>query len=219
VPGIQVCELLPRQAKLMDRLAIVRSLHHATDEHPVGTHWVQTGHFVAPTGTDTLRPTHPSLGSVVARLRGPNRPGMVPYVHIAPDPMGFPVFPRIFDAAFLGPRYDPLRVESARKKADPNRLTLDNLIGKVQFTTPQLELRPGLTLDRLDDRERWRPDFARLNARLDRSAAVERLDQHQRRALELVSSPAARTAFDLEREDPRLRDRYGRNAWGQGVLL
>jgi len=98
VPGIHICELLPRQAKLMDRLAIVRSLHHATDEHPVGTHWVQTGHFVAPTGTDTLRPSHPSLGSVVARLRGPNRPGMVPYVHIAPDPMGFPVFPRIFDA-------------------------------------------------------------------------------------------------------------------------
>jgi len=219
VSGLQIGELLPLQAKLMHRLAVVRSLHHATDDHAAGMHWVQTGYFTPPAGADAIRPTHPSLGSVVARLRGPNSPGMVPYVHIAPDPMGFPIFPRIFDAAFLGPRYNPLRVESARKKADPGRLTLDNLIGKVHFTTPQLELRPGMTLERLDDRERLRRDFDRLNARLSRSPAVDRLDQHQRRALELVSSSAARTAFDLEREDPRLRDRYGRNAWGQGLLL
>jgi hypothetical protein len=219
VPGVRLCELLPRQAKLMDRLAIIRSLHHLTDEHPAGMHWIQTGHPATSTPPESLKPSHPSLGSVVARLRGPNRPGMVPYVHIAPDPMGFPIFPRLFDAAFLGPRYNPLRVESARKVADPNRLLLDNLIGKVHFTTPLIELRPGMTLDRLDDREQLRRDFDRLNNRLGRSPALDRLDQHQRRAVELVSSTTARTAFDLEREEPRLRDRYGRNAWGQGLLL
>ncbi len=76
-----------------------------------------------------------------------------------------------------------------------------------------------MTVERLDDRDRLRRDLDCVGERLGQSAAVGRLDQHQRRALELVSSPAARAAFDLEREDPRLRDRYGRNAWGQGLLL
>jgi hypothetical protein len=76
-----------------------------------------------------------------------------------------------------------------------------------------------MTLERLGDRDRLRRDFDRLSEHLGRAASVHRLEQHQERALELVSSPAARTAFDLEREEPRLRDRYGRNAWGQGLLL
>jgi len=219
VPGIQVCELLRRQTRLMDRLAVVRSLHHRTDEHAAGMHWIQTGQFAPLTDMTKNAPTHPSLGSVIARLRGANQPGMVPYVHIAPDPMGFPIFPRIFDAAFLGPRYDPLRVEYIRKKADPNRSDLDNLIGKVHFVVPQLDLLPGLTVERLDDRERLRQGFDRLNRRLDENGAPGRMDAYRRQALELVSSEAARRAFDLEREDPRLRDRYGRNAWGQGLLL
>jgi hypothetical protein len=219
VPGIQVCELLSRQARFMDRLAILRSLRHATDDHAAGMHWIQTGYSVPFTSPDSIKPTNPSLGSVVSRLRGANRPGMVPYVYIAPDPMGFPIFSHIFDSAFLGPRHDPSRVLSARKQADPNRVKLDNLIGKVQFTTPHLDLLPGLSYERLDDRDRLRRDFDQLSKRLDRSPAVDRLDQHQKRALELVSGAAARTAFDLEREDPRLRDRYGRNVWGQGLLL
>jgi hypothetical protein len=219
VPGVQVCELLPRQARLMDRLAVVRSLCHRSDDHAAGMHWVQTGHFTPPTAPDSLQPTHPSVGSVAARLRGANRPGMVPYVYIGPDPMGFPIFPRIFDSAFLGPRYAPFRIESARKRVDPNSNLLDNLIGRVAFTLPQIELVPGMTLDRLGDRERLRRNLDRLSGWLGRSARAGRLDQHRLRALELVSSPAARRAFDLEREAPRLRDRYGHNAWGQGLLL
>jgi hypothetical protein len=155
---------------------------------------------------------------VVARLRGPNRAGLVPYVHILPDPLGYHIFPLIYDAAFLGPRYSPLRVDSARKKADPNNTVLDNLIGLPRFTVPHLDLTPGVSAERLGDRDRLRSALDRL-ARLGDGPAVDRLDQHQHRALELVSSPAARTAFDLNREDPRLRDRYGMNAWGQGLLL
>jgi hypothetical protein len=219
VPGIQICELLPRQAKLMDRLGIVRSLRHATDDHAAGMHWIQTGQAAPLASPDNLKPTHPSLGAIVAHQRGPNRPGMPPFVHIAPDPMGFPIFPLIHDSAFLGPRYSPLRVESARKKADPNRTDLDNLIGKVQFSVPCLDLLPDLPLDRFANRNRLRQDFDRMSDRLERNAAATRLDEFQRRALDLVTSPAARTAFDLEQEDPRLRDSYGRNAWGQGLLL
>ncbi len=220
VPGIDICELLPMQAKIMDRLAIVRSLHHGTDDHAAGMHWIQTGHFAPPQGgADTVKPTHPSLGSLVARLRGPNRPGMVPYVHILPDPMGFPVFPRIFDSADLGPAANPLKVEYARKKTDANNLAIDNLVGKVQFSVPNVELLPGMDLARLGDRARLRQDLDGLARRLNDDRALDRLDHYQRRALELVSSPAARAAFELDREDPRRRDRYGMNAWGQGLLL
>src|SRR5262249_49463724 len=165
---------------LLPRPAAVRSFRHATDDHAAGMHWIQTGHFVPPAAPDSIKPTHPSLGSVVARLRGPNRPGMVPYVHIAPDPMGFPIFPRIFDSAFLRPRYAPFRVESVRKKADPNRSDLDNLIGKVQFTLPQIELLPGMTVERLGDRDRLRKHFDRLSEQLGQSA-LDRLDEHQRK--------------------------------------
>jgi Protein of unknown function (DUF1501) len=218
VNGLRICELLSRQAKRMDRLAVVRSLRHTSDDHAAGMHWVQTGHSTPLLGGDLIKITHPSLGSVVARLRGPNRPGMMPYVHVAPDPMGFAIFPRIFDSAYLGPRYDPLRVLSARKKPDVNALNLDNSIGKVHFTVPQLDLLPEMTSERLGDRERLRRSFDRLRRGRDGRPA-ERLDEFQRQALELVSSDAARRAFELDREDPRLRDRYGRNAWGQGALL
>src|SRR5262245_12619740 len=133
VPGINICELMPRQARMMDRLAIVRSLHHATNDHAAGMHWAQTGHAPLSLGTDTIKITHPSVGAVVARAKGANRPAMLPYVHIAQDPMGIPVFVRIFDEAYLGPAYAPLLIQSARAKPDQNRETLDNLIGKVEF--------------------------------------------------------------------------------------
>src|SRR5262249_43104600 len=97
VPGLDICELMPRQARLMNRLAIVRSVRHATNDHAAGMHWVQTGHAPLSLGTDSIKITHPSMGAVVARLRGGDRPGMLPYVHIAQDPMGLPIFLRIFD--------------------------------------------------------------------------------------------------------------------------
>jgi hypothetical protein len=220
VPGLDVCELLPRQARRMDRLAVVRSLHHGTDDHPAGMHWIQTGYYAPlPAETPGARPTHPSVGSVTARLRGPNRRGMVPYVHIAPDPLGYPIFLRIFEAAYLGQLYNPLRVEYERARADPQRLALENLIGKVRFLLPEVELFPGLSVERLGDRDGLRRRFDGLNRGLQERAVAARLDPYHRQALDLVSSPAARAAFDLGREDPRLRDRYGRNAWGQGLLL
>src|SRR5262245_26444743 len=159
----------------MDRLAVIRSLHHSTNEHPQGAHWTQTGYF-SRLGEPAGDPTHPSAGSITALLRGPNRRGMVPYVHIAPDPMGFPVFMRVHDAAYLGPGYDPLRIESVRAKADPNRLDLENLIGKVQFNLPNLELFPGCDAARLNDRDAMRRRMDHLARSVDspRLAALDK---------------------------------------------
>jgi hypothetical protein len=219
VPGTQICELLPLQARLMDRLALVRSLHHASNDHPVGMHWMLSGYpggfaFDAMNG----EPSNPSAGAITARLRGANRPGMVPYVHIAHDPLGFPLHVRLHGSAYLGPACEPLLVKSARAKADPNTTDVNNLIGKVQFDVPALELLPDLDVARLGEREHLRQRLDALGRRLE-GATTEALEPHRRQAMGLVSSDAGRRAFDLSREAPRLRDRYGMNAWGQGLLL
>ncbi len=144
---------------------------------------------------------------------------MLPYVHIAPDPMGFPIFIECHNAAYLGSQYDPLWINSARKMRDTARRALDNMIGKVQFEIPSVAPLPGLDVARIGDRTNLMRQFDRLNHAIDTSGVMQSIDQHHATALELVTSGAARTAFDLEREDPRLRERYGMNAWGQGALL
>ena len=217
VPGLEICELLPLSARMMDRLSVIRSLHHTTSEHPAGAHWMLTGHY-APLGVDG-QPTRPAAGAIAARVRGPTKLGMAPYLHIAPDPMGFPVFIRCHESAYLGARAAPLVIESSRAVADMNRATLDNLIGKVQFEVPSLGLAPGLDADRLATR-------ADLSRRLDHlkplAAANPRLaelDEFHDQALDLMASGAAGAAFELSREPQRVRDLYGMNAWGQGLLL
>src|SRR5205823_13519965 len=98
VPGIYLSELFPRQARVMDKLAVVRSLHHTSADHGAGSHWVLTGHRPGepnPRGND-----RPSVGSVVAKMRGSNRPGLPPYVAI-PRSTAFTY------AGYLGPGFNP----------------------------------------------------------------------------------------------------------------
>jgi hypothetical protein len=221
-PAIQICELMPSQARIMDRLAIIRSLHHGSNEHTQGMHWEVTGAF-APLSdaSGEFTPTHPSVGSIVAKLRGANRRGMLPYVHIAPDPMGIPYFIKVHESASLGAAYNPFRVESARalaKIGDPV-YKLEHLISKVQFTTADLHLPPGLDLARVHDRSQLHRQLDGLNHALYSGKNSQKLDQYRQKALEILSNDAARKAFDLEREEPRLRQAYGMNIWGQGALL
>src|SRR5262245_64966238 len=80
VPGIEICSLMPRQAKVMDKLAIVRSLTHTTADHYAGAHWMLTGYF----GSNVARldPMFPSAGSITAKVRGANKPGLPAYVAV-----------------------------------------------------------------------------------------------------------------------------------------
>jgi hypothetical protein len=133
--------------------------------------------------------------------------------------MGFPTFIKSHESAYLGPRFNPLRVESARKVADINRVTLDNLIGKVQFSVPSFEAVPGLDSLRIGERVALNSRLDRLSRALDSGGTMDALDHFRRQALQMLTTPAARNAFDLDQESPEMRDRYGRNAWGQGALL
>jgi hypothetical protein len=195
VPGIAVSELFPRQARVMDKLAILRSLHHTSADHSGGTHWVMTGFAsIDPTPRGNARP---SVGSIVARTVGGPRPGVPSYV-------GIPEAPAFGQGAYLGPGFNPFSLGG-----DPA------MGAKVR----NLDLPDGLTLDRLDDRRDLLGKLDRINRRRDASGMMDGMDRFTADAYAMVTGPSARRAFDLSLEDPRTRDRYGRTGVGQGCLL
>jgi hypothetical protein len=195
VPGIDICELFPRQAQVMDKMTIIRSLYHTTADHGVGAHWVLTGF---PSAQQLQRTNdRPSVGSIVSKLRGANRPGVPPYVAI-------PNAPQFSAGAYLGPGHNPFDVGG-------------NAAGN--FKVRNLEPASGLTLGRLEDRRYLLSKLDRIERERDASGMMDGLDRFTAQAYEMVTGPAARNAFNLSQEDPRLRDRYGRSIIGQGCLL
>ncbi len=200
VPGIKVSELLPGHARMMDKMSIIRSLHHDNGDHFAAAHWMLTGHL----GSTALNmlPVNPSAGSVIARLKGPKRPGMPAYVGL-PNTHSVGIRPGYHGAAYLGRSYQPFMADG-----DPN---------SPGYRVPELTLPGGLDAARLDDRR----GLLEAIDRAGRSAesATDDLDRFNRDAFAMLTGPAASRAFDLSKEDPRLRDRYGRHQWGQSALL
>ncbi len=202
VPGLDICELMPQQAKVMDKVAVVRSLHHTTGDHFAGAHWMLTGYHGSTAAN--LDPMYPSAGSITAKLRGANRPGLPAYVAV-PVAASVGLVPGYNSGAYLGTAYNPFQTGG-----DPNA---------PAFSVQNLTLPGGVTLAQLEDRRQLLGSFDTLRRDVDRSGTLDSLDRFQREAYEMISGPAARRAFDLATEDPRTRDRYGRHTWGQSCLL
>ncbi len=202
VPGVEISDLFPEQAKCMDKLAIVRSLHHTTGDHFAGAHWMLTGYLGA--NAARLDATDPSGGSIAAKVCGARKPGVPAYVAV-PHAASVGLVPGYNGAAYLGAEYNPFQ-----SGGDPNG---------PNFTVNNLRLPNGMTLGDLEDRKHLLGGFDTLRRDIDRSGALDNLDKFQRQAYEMISGPAARQAFDINKEEPRLRDRYGRHPWGQSCLL
>jgi Protein of unknown function (DUF1501) len=203
VPGFEISELFPKQARVADKFSIVRSLHHDTGDHFTGGHHMLTGRAGRVSGAKTDG-EYPSIGSVVARVRGANRPGMPPYV-AAPQAASIGLSPGYFGANYLGSSYNPFELHS-----DPSA---------AGYQVPNLRLASGLTVESLDDRRQLVSHFDEVRRTADLAGSYDAMDRFQREAFDMVTGPAARRAFDLSTEDPRLRDRYGRNSFGQSTLL
>src|SRR5215472_8887065 len=165
VPGVQFGELLPHQARIMDRLAILRSVNHGTGDHTKANHWMLTG-FEGPAfnAADFKVQRRPSLGSAVAKLRGANRPGLPPYVAVPHLRGGTDNF--FHYAAYLGGGANPFVIES-----DPNA---------SDYKVKNLRLAPDLSLDRLEDRRQLRERMDRI--RRAEEPHVAALDEHYPRA-------------------------------------
>ena len=195
VPGIEICELFPLQAKQAHRFSLVRSLHHTVDIHSDGGIVVLTGK--RPTVLDPTsqsKSEHPDFGSIASAVRG--RGQALPQYVAIPSPlyMTRPTYLGLEHAAFSGqdPSAPGYRPEQLSLAVGPNRRLL----------------------------ERRRELLAQIDQfRRDADSRLETADQYRNLAFELLTSPDVAAAFDLGREPEKLRDRYGRHLWGQGCLL
>jgi hypothetical protein len=195
VPGIQISEHLPLSAKQMDRFSIVRSVTHPDAGHESASHYLLTGY--RPTN-DIPSNEAPSYGSIVAKERGPRRPGLPAYIAV-------PTPPRSTAAAYLGVGYNPFSVG-----ADPNA---------GNFSVRNLTLPNGITMSRLENRRKLFQAIDTMRREADQTGLMEGLDAFTRKAFEMVTGPAARKAFDIQQEDSSTRDLYGRSTLGQSMLL
>ncbi len=200
VPGIDITEMFPLQAQHADKFSIVRSLHHDTGGHFHGGHYMLT---TKPLGANNDG-KFPSIGSIVARERGPRRSGMPSYISV-PVASSIGLRPGYFGGNWMGMQYDPFQTGG-----DPNN---------ANFKVANLNLAGGMTVDRLSSRRDLNQRLDRISKTVERGTLFEAMDKFDRDAFEFVSGPAARKAFDINSEDPRIRDRYGRSNWGQSTLL
>lgn len=196
VPGVQLSEFMAEQAKVMDKLAVIRSIHHDSGSHGTSSHLSQTGYYLR--DRQNRDNEMPCIGSYTARIRGTNQPGLPPYVTI-PSTM------RYGGAAWLGKGYTPF---STGRDADDRN-----------FDVPNLTLLKGLTAERLADRRTLLAGFDATRQTIDNHGVADAMDQFTREAFEMVTGDAARNAFDIAQEPDELRDAYGRNRLGQNVLL
>jgi hypothetical protein len=196
VTGVRFSELMVEQAQVMDKLAIIRSIHHERSSHDPSSHLTQTGYYKE--GRKGGPNEMPCIGSVAARMRGANTPGVPAYVAV-------PSVMRNGRPAYLGNAYAPFEVGS-----DPN---------KDDYRVKNLSLSRKLTMDRLADRRTLLTTIDTYRRDTDRRGDILAVDKFTQEAFELLTGERARKAFDIAAEPSAIRDRYGRSNVGQGMLL
>jgi hypothetical protein len=194
VPGLRIGELLPRMARVMDRVHLVRSGAHNNDHHETATNWVLCGRFGSAFGD------YPAMGAVVAHELG-FAGELPPYVSIPRNPS---FTWELGKSAFLGGRYESFKTGDPN---DPNFKVQD--VAPAEVLTPQRTQRRQTLLQAVDG----------LAREVHGNDQVATYDEFHKRAAEMVLSSAARSAFAVEKEADRVRDRYGRTTFGQSCLL
>jgi hypothetical protein len=205
VPGIKISEHLPKIAKFMKDMAIVRSLHSKEGDHGRATFLLRTGYL--PQGPIQ----YPSIGALVSKELGDDRSELPNFVSVAP----FRILNQgAFGSGFLGPRHAPLVVgENAPQPGTPGGNAIDRAL-RVQDLTPAGEVGKEQTDARLNLLGQVQREFLATHPDLPALSHQNAYD----RAVRLMRTAAAK-AFDLDQEKPAVRDDYGRNLFGQGCLL
>jgi uncharacterized protein (DUF1501 family) len=198
VPGLDVCEVFPLQAKLGHRMSLIRSLHHTMASHNDGSIELLTGKTpLKEDVTSTAKSDHPDFGMVTSRQRGSSVSGVPRYV-------GIPRVPFMVQPTYLG------MTHSGFAAGNPSL---------PDYRPPNLTLDAGIGGNRLEDRRGLVAQLDRYRRGYDLHGAVEATDQFRQQAFQLLTSTAVADAFALDQEKPDTRDRYGRHLWGQSCLL
>ena len=192
IPGVQFCEHLPRQAAIADKLSILRAVDCRASNHTPIT--MQAGNPLA-RRTDDGRDGagYPSMGSVAAKFRGPNRPNLPAFVGLADSWVA-----DVWEAGEMGQSFAPVKG--------------NELAGK--FGMPN-----GVAVDHLSDRDQLRRAFDRFGRGLETDKTLDRVDRYTRQAYEMVLSGQVQKAFDVSTETPATREAYGSDSLGQKALL
>ena len=205
-PELKICEHLPRLATLADKFALIRSVHHDRASHNPGAYYSLTGR----------KPLNPDVTANAAATDFPSPGAVLDFFrrdkHEVPTAVSLPTMiadgpfrtPGEF-AGFLGKLHDPLFITQ-----DPN---------SASFSVEQLSLPGGVTVERLKRRREMLAGLLGSSPLAGTSAAVRGMDAYQSRAFDLLTSPATERALKITDEDAATRDRYGRNTYGQSVLM
>ncbi len=210
VPGIRVCEHLPRVSRVMDRCTVVRSLSHQDNNHPSGVYWMVTGHpyhkgIGSGLSENISREDHPHIGSALTAVEG-KRDRAAPVFATVPDYIAVNGPVRAGQhGGFLGSKYDPLVPRGNPDSPD--------------FAPWDLGLVPAVGPDRLQGRRALLASVNHQLAHLERHAQARSLDNLYEKAYGVLASGITRRAFDMGQEPAKVRERYGRNLFGQSVLL
>lgn len=202
VPGTQLTELIPLQAKIADKFTLLRSMAHNGPGHPSGSLQMLSGDTDS---ADKRMPKLPDWMTIAHYLRAQTRePGPLPnYIGVNPVTR-YDSF-TIAGPAYVGAGYAPFSV-----LGDPSR---------PDFSVPNIGVESESATRRLSDRVALRHSLDRLTRAVDHAGEMGALDAFETQAMNLLTNPAAREAFDLTQEDPRTRERYGMHRWGQQLLL
>ncbi len=192
LPGIRICEYLPKQAALLDQFTLIRSVDCRFSNHEPNM-VMQTANLANEPRTNPKARYYPSFGSIIAKHRGPNHPSMPPYVVLNMKSRSHVAW-----SGYLGAQHDPFDGSAAARL---------------------FQLPAGLTMERLQSRQSLSRQMDGLRSELDASGMMAGLDSFSQKAFDIVAGGRAQEAFDLSREPQKIRDRYGGHDWAQQALL
>lgn len=186
VPGVILSDMMPKCGRIMNKWSIIRSLHHDDAGHSSADQICFTGY---PSGREPDENAYPSCGSIVSRQLG----------HMTPQLPAYVMIPRMLpgaNSAYLGVAHKPF--ETGVDPATPGPFNLPNFV-----------LAQGLTLERVGERRQLQRGFDQIRREMDVSGQFGAMDRFQQQAWDILTSPAARRAFDLDSEPQRIREQYG----------
>ena len=219
VPGLQICELMPNIARIIDRATLIRTYSHRYNSH--NPYNVLTG-FDGGNDRENYfakRTDHPGMGAVLQYLNM----GATD----VPRYVSMPAFPGYTQSlrragpygGYLGARYDPLFTVCDPKVERESKGDYDPVVAYGQPQLPSLDELPSITADRLDRRKSLLSQIDEKVSLLDRSRAADSMTSFQKQVFQILTGSKTRLAFDLDQEPDKVRDRYGRHLWGSSLLI
>jgi hypothetical protein len=192
LPGVHICEYFPKQAAMLDKFTLIRSVDCRESNHEPNQ-VMQTANLAAEPRLNPRGHLYPAIGSVVAKLRGPNHPGIPPYVVLNMKSKSHVAW-----GGYLGKQFDPF---------------LGNNVEKL------FQLPGALTMDRVRSRRTLTQQMDTLRAEADATGQMEAMDRFAQQAFDIVAGARAQAAFDLSREPAKIVERYGEHDWCRQALL